>query len=189
MSVTTERVTGDDPNPTTRKRRTRTPLTPEQAKAEADRRNMRASARKDATAERERQVIELWLHGWGTDEIADRLDLNDSSVRAIRKRVMERRAAEWQPENVDALRDAEVARLDRLMRAHQPAALGLGQPASPRSAQIVLACVDRRAKLLGLDAPVKIAATVRSELDAEIEQMISTLRDKGVVHPEPAPAS
>jgi len=62
---------------------------------------------------------------------------------------------EYASEPADAVRNAEIARLDRLMLAHWPEAIkGKIEPT-----RMVLEIMRRRAALLGLDAPKKIDIT------------------------------
>lgn len=71
---------------------------------------------------------------------------------------------ETRMETVDQLRDVEGNRLDRLLMAWYPLAIGTGGYApNPRAAEIVLRIIDRRVRLYGLNAPEKIdiTATIR----------------------------
>jgi hypothetical protein len=71
---------------------------------------------------------------------------------------------------VNEHRELELDRLDILQRTYwQPAVNG-----NLRAADFVLRVIDKRAKLLGLDAPIKVQAEVvtydGSDLDAEVER-------------------
>lgn len=127
--------------------------------------------------ERERQVVKLTLAGASTGDIARALSLAESTVRRIRKQALEARAREATPADVDELRALELARLDELQAAHWTAA----RAGNTRSARVVLNCIDRRCKLLGLDAPIQIAGTLVSELDAEIESLLTEMRQSGAL--------
>jgi hypothetical protein len=52
-----------------------------------------------------------------------------------------------------SLRELELLRLDAIVLAHWPAR------ANPRNAEILIRVSERRARLLGLDAPHRVAAT------------------------------
>jgi hypothetical protein len=87
----------------------------------------------------------------------------------------------------EELRDAEIDRLDRLQRAHWFDAIGTKDtPPNIKAGEFILKIIDRRAKLLGLDAPTKIQAEVvtydASGIDADIERIARELRrmDTGV---------
>ena len=69
------------------------------------------------------------------------------------------------------IRDEELRRLDRLMSAWWGKALGAGgaEP-SQKAAQVVMQCMDRRSKLLGLDAPVKAQVEVSKYEDGDVVQ-------------------
>jgi hypothetical protein len=72
---------------------------------------------------------------------------------------------------IEEHRELELDRLDNLQRTYwQPAVAG-----NLRAADFVLRVIDKRAKLLGLDAPLKVQAEVvtydGSDLDAEVERV------------------
>lgn len=71
------------------------------------------------------------------------------------------------PENVTELRRLEGARLDRLQAAVWPKALS-GDPAAVRA---VVRLMERRARLLGLDAPVQVEF-----VDEKVEQQLAEFR-------------
>ena len=134
--------------------------------------------------DKERQVLELKRSGATWDAIAQVVGYsNGSGAFKAYQRAMVRTLQ--QP--ADELRDAEVDRLDRLQRAYWFEAIGdKNTPPVHKSAEIVLKIIDRRAKLLGLDAPTKIQAEVvtydASGIDADIERIARELRrmDQGV---------
>lgn len=147
----------------------------------------KATARKGATtrrkrsdplvkAEQEREVIALWLAGARSDEIARATKLSESTVYRIRREALQARMP-LRDKAADELREAELQRLDRLQRAHWTEAL----KGHVGSSKIVLMCIDRRVKMLGLDAPVKIDARVAGQLDAEIEALVEQLTENGLV--------
>jgi hypothetical protein len=73
--------------------------------------------------------------------------------------------------SIEEHRELELDRLDILQRTYwQPAVNG-----NLRAADYVLRVIDKRAKLLGLDAPLKVQAEVvtydGSDLDAEVERV------------------
>lgn len=134
--------------------------------------------------DKERQVLELKRSGATWDAIAQVVGYsNGSGAFKAYQRAMVRTLQ--QP--ADELRDAEIDRLDRLQRAYWFEAIGdKNTPPVHKSAEIVLKIIDRRAKLLGLDAPTKIQAEVvtydASGIDADIERIARELRrmDQGV---------
>lgn len=96
--------------------------------------------------------------------------------------------------DVEPARREAVARCDAMLRTWWPRAQARPHPEhSPLEALAVIQQAEvaekvcerwerRRAKLLGLDAPVRVAHTMTSELDSEIEQLLSQL------HQQAAPA-
>lgn len=127
-------------------------------------------------AEESRRIVNLFLAGARVDEIARTMNLSRETVYRERRAALQS-AMPLRDKAQAELVEVELQRLDRLQRAHWEAAVkgGIG------SSKIVLACIDRRAKMLGLDAPVKVDATIRSELDAQIEQLVEELGAEGLV--------
>lgn len=133
-------------------------------------------------AEQERRILALWIAGESPGVIADDVGLSESTVRRVRKAALER-VTPLRNAKAEELREMELQRLDELQAAHwqiatQPLLFAGG---THKSAGIVLSCIDRRAKMLGLDAPVKVDARVQGQLDAEIEALIAELSTTGLV--------
>lgn len=110
--------------------------------------------------ERQRQAVELRKAGGSFEEIARQLGYKDPSgaYRAVRTAL---RKTIQQP--ADELRQLEVARLDALL-------VGLWSDARKGDvAKIdrVLKIMQRRADLLGLDAPKRVDATIEVRQEAE----------------------
>lgn len=127
-------------------------------------------------AEEQRRIVNLFLAGARPDEIARTMNLSVETVYRERRELLAQ-IAPLRDKAADELRETELQRLDRLQRAHWSAAIEGNVGAS----KIVLACIDRRAKMLGLDAPVKVDARVKSDLDAQIEQLVEELASEGLV--------
>lgn len=125
---------------------------------------------RDATEIRqaEKRCVQLRLAGATFAEIADQLGYSDASgAWQLYQRAMDR---EIQP-MTHQIRDEELRRLDRIMSAYWGRALGAGgaEP-SPKAAEVVFKAMDRRAKLLGLDAPVKAQVEVSKYDDGDVVQ-------------------
>lgn len=132
--------------------------------------------------EQERRILALWIGGESADAIADAVGLSESTVQRVRKAALQR-TTPLRDAKAEELRELELQRLDELQAAHwqiatQPLMFAGG---THKSAGIVLSCIDRRAKMLGLDAPVKVDARVQGQLDAEIEQLVAQLESNGLV--------
>lgn len=125
------------------------------------------------TLKRETQVLELRSKGWTWQRIADATGYASAAAaynafdKAI-KRTM-------QPAS-DEVRTLELERLDRFL-SYLWSAIESGDPAAiDRGLKIM----DRRAKYLGLDAPVKQQVEITtyeggSDIDREIERLVSLL--------------
>lgn len=121
--------------------------------------NMTSQKHADAI-ERQRQALELRKAGYGFQVIADRLQYADASgaYRAVRRALLR---TIQQP--ADEVRQLELERLDKMMSGLWQAAISGKWLAIDR----VLLIMDRRARLLGLDAPTKIDITQRIREVAE----------------------
>ena len=117
--------------------------------------------------EKETTIIELRHEGYVWREIATMVDMSIAGVVKAYKRALTRHPVAA----VEEHRELELDRLDNLQRTYwQPAVAG-----NLRAADFVLRVIDKRAKLLGLDAPLKVQAEVvtydGSDLDAEVERV------------------
>lgn len=131
------------------------------------------------TAASARQVaaVTLRFQGRAFQEIADELGY---SGRAAAYKAVQRGLADLPPvEHRDSLRQLEAMRLDALQAAAWPAAM----TGDSEGVRTVLKVMERRARLFGLDAPVKTEHRVTEELDAEIELMLAQLADRPPGHP------
>lgn len=113
-----------------------------------------------AAIERQRQALELRKAGAEFSDIARQLDYKDASgaYRAVR-RALQRTIQ--QPAN--ELREIEVARLDALLLGLWPEA----RKGNVAKIDRVLRIMQRRADLLGLDAPKRVDATISVRDEAE----------------------
>jgi hypothetical protein len=117
--------------------------------------------------DKEREIIELRTEGYVWREIAQQVGMSTAGVYKAYNRAMTRVIAP----SIEEHRELELDRLDILQRTYwQPAVNG-----NLRAADYVLRVIDKRAKLLGLDAPLKVQAEVvtydGSDLDAEVERV------------------
>lgn len=133
-------------------------------------------------AEQERRILALWISGESPGAIADAVGLSESTVQRVRKAALQV-AMPLRDAKAEELRELELQRLDELQAAHWQVATNplMFAGGTHKSAGIVLSCIDRRAKMLGLDAPVKVDARVQGALDAEIEQLVAQLEANGLV--------
>jgi len=146
---------------------------------------------KPEVIEKERQVLELRRAGATYDEAARAVGYATPQGaylayhRALKRTLVEAGANE--------ARQTELDRLDRLQRAIWPHALDGEIPA----ANTILRLMDRRAKLLGLDAPTRITADVTTyeggtDIDREVQRLAQLLAggtDRGGSIPMEPPRS
>lgn len=117
-------------------------------------------------AEKQRRAVEMRTTGASFQDIADALGYRDRST--ARRSYLAGLSHLPELEDRDTMLRVESARLDAL----QAAVWKLAMTGDSESVRTVLRVMQRRAKLLGLDAPTKTEHKVTSELDAEIEQML-----------------
>lgn len=124
------------------------------------------------TAEREAAALELRKTGATYEMIARRVGYGDRSAAA---KAVSRALAATIQEPADELRRLESARLDALLAAVWPEAMTGHRPAVESALRIM----DRRSKLVGLDAPLRRAIEVITPeaLENVIVQMESELAD------------
>lgn len=119
------------------------------------------------TAERRRKAIAMRLGGADWDTIAERLGYaSKGAAHTDVTRAMEKAAAET-TRDADVLRHIELARLDRLQVAFWTRALAGDQDA----AGTVLSIIDRRVRLQGLNAPVKVEGVSLAAIEAAIAHL------------------
>lgn len=125
----------------------------------------------------EHRVMTLRLAGMPFEQIAREVGYADQSgaYRAY-QRVMERTVRPM----ADEAREEEVSRLDRLIMSYWPRALGgNGHDPNPKAADVVFRAMDRRAKLLGLDAPIKqeidVTTYTSDDFDKEVAEVAALI--------------
>jgi hypothetical protein len=115
--------------------------------------------------QRRAEVLRLRLAGLEFADIAARLDPPVSKQRA--HQLYAAALAEVVREPGEAVIKAELLRLDMLWRALLPRALG----GSARHVEVALRLLERRARMLGLDAPTRTEVLTIDAIDAEIRQL------------------
>lgn len=121
-------------------------------------------AQQDAVNAHEKtlQALELRKEGYAYNVIADKLGYKSKGTAWA---AVNRALKQTRQEPADEVRKLEVERLDALYKAMYPQALKGNQGAVDRCLRIA----ERRAKLLGLDAPEKqeVATKVVIEIERE----------------------
>lgn len=117
--------------------------------------------------EDEIKALELRRAGVTYPEIGQQLGINPGTAH----RYVFAALARTQQEPADEVRKIEVDRLDRMQRAYWPGVLR----GDEKAGQLMLRIQERRAKLLGLDAPVKHDVTLTDAVSAEIAELAQQL--------------
>lgn len=144
-----------------------------------------SKAQRAKTAERRAKAVAMRLAGVDYETIAQRLGYASRGAaytdidRALQARLVE------QHQGADVLRQQELARLDRLQAAAWTAAAS----GDLKAIETVLKVVDRRCKLLGLDAPVRHEVVTLDAIDAEIARLTAELGGAGETGEAETPAA
>jgi hypothetical protein len=112
--------------------------------------NTTNAARAARGLEHQRQALELRRAGLGYEAIGERLGLKKSQAHRLVTRALEEARAQVTA-NADELRAEELSRLDGMLQGLWPRA----RKGEVSAVDRVLKIAERRAKLLGLDAPEK----------------------------------
>ncbi len=149
-------------------------------------------AKKLAILQRRQKVADLLLQSWTQEAIAQELGTSQAQIAADLKKIREA----WRESSIrdfDAARDLELERLARIereawaawQRSQQPSQSATvdGEAGSqkakrtvkhqygdPRFLDIALRCNEARRKLLGIDAPVKVAPTTPDGQPLTVEE-------------------
>lgn len=125
----------------------------------------RANAKEFERAERKKNAVELRLAGASYRDIGNALGCSTVTAMNDCKEAL----AEIPMQQADEMRTVELSRLDRLQRAVWGKAIKGDLQAVDRAIKII----DRRAKLLGLDAPQQVQITANDvDLDATVDKML-----------------
>ena len=112
---------------------------------------MPATGQAEAAAKRRQKALDLRIAGVRYRQIGAQLGVSyQTAYRDVQTALGE--LAKLQAGKAEHLRELEVERCDRLQMALWPKA----RSGDETAARTVLAVMDRRAKLLGLDAPTKL---------------------------------
>jgi hypothetical protein len=131
------------------------------------------------TLKKEANVIQLRLAGATWTEIAAAVGYSGpSGAYGAYQRAAKRVIAP----KIEELREMELDRLDRLQRGVWASAIG----GNVRAVDSVLRIMDRRARLLGLDMPVRLDINAREEIIHEVERLAAELEvaDPNIVDAE-----
>ncbi len=143
--------------------------------------NHNAAVPSPELVDREIKVLELRRAGLTWQRIAEQVGYADhTGAYAAYKRAIKR----TQQQPADELREAEIDRLDRLQLAVWPKAMN----GDNTSITTILRIMERRARLLGLDMPVKIAQDVTvweggESIDRAVRDLAELLRQNAAASP------
>ncbi len=136
------------------------------------------SARSIAAREHEQQAVEMRRQGMTYRAIAAAMHLSDMAIRKMVKKVIAR-TIERTNESIGEVKAIEIERLDQLLAAVWDDSMS----GDTRSAGIALKIMERRAALLGLDAPKtsKVDVDVSTDIDDQIGRILERFKPSGQV--------
>lgn len=133
---------------------------------------MSKKAPKPEVIDKEKKVLELRRTGAGWEAIAEVVGFSNASGAY---KAYQRAIARVLVQPAEELRTQELDRLDRLQRAYWADAMA----GNVRAADFILRVIDKRCKILGIEAPQRIQAEVITydggSIDADIERIIREL--------------
>lgn len=106
-------------------------------------------------------------------QIAERLGCDVKNTYEAWKRARTRYAKEA-AESLDAWRGEQLATLDAVIDGMMPKTLA----GDPRAAEVIIKALDRAAKTLGTDAPIKANVTVTDEMTARIKALAEEIAEQ-----------
>ena len=148
-----------------------------------------------------RRIADLYLQGWLQADIAEKVGINQSTVSRDLKALYK----QWLAESLvdfNAAKAKELAKIDALERTYHIAWIrscedaettrqegsragvdkivktAKGQAGDPRFLTGIQWCIERRCKIMGIDAPTKMDLRI-NELDAAIEFELARLAATG----------
>jgi len=132
-------------------------------------RGKKSEARQINIEERRQQALDFRKAGYSYRDIGARLEVSHEQARRDVEAALAALVADTK-DSAEQLRQLELERLDMLTKALEPMA-AVGNPGAVNS---FLRVMERRAKLLGLDAPVKqdISVDVTKLTDDELRAII-----------------
>lgn len=129
--------------------------------------------------EKAKQAVTLRIAGASFREIGEALGHDPTYARTLVLKAL----AMVPVETIETVRQMESDRLDRLQRAHWTQAL----QGDAKASNLVLTIMQRRARLLGLDAPVQVEQQV-TIIDGSIDAEVARLTEEmGLAAEAPAP--
>lgn len=133
-------------------------------------------------AEEEYEVVMLRKKGMSYRDIARELNMYDRSGRPLGgtvHKMVTRALQRWMREADDEVRELELERLDELTRTIFEVLDGTNPNAKLRAIEQYMRVSERRAKLLGLDAPEKkhVAADIQVEVRVQVADDLGEFLD------------
>ena len=123
---------------------------------------------------RRAMVMRYYLRGMSPGQIADKMHTDPQTVKqALAHAMRERREEHAMLADFSMIQMLD--QLDQLFASHFTAALK-----DHKVGEFILRVLDRKAKLLGLDAPQQLQVSVRSQIDDELERVVALIRARAL---------
>jgi len=122
----------------------------------------------DGSAALESRAVQLRSLGHTYDEIAQQLGL---ATRGSAWKIVQRALTRIPAESVEEMRLLEGARLDAMSAAIWPTAV----TGDEKAILVMVRIMERRARLFGLDAPVRMQNLIDNSLSGDVDQEVQRL--------------
>lgn len=131
----------------------------------------RSGSTKIQRRENRRKALEMALAGASYQQIADACGWKSKGTAYKNVQAALEQWAPIDPQALDAFRQQELARLDRLQQAHWTNAMR----GDMRAGEFVLKVSDRRSRLMGLDQIAASDPAAGGDLDDEIKALLARI--------------
>lgn len=138
----------------------------------------KASRQRVLAAERRARALELRKAGVTYKVIAEEVGYADAS--GARKAILTALSELVPEETLRDVRKLELERIDRMFFAHYNNAIG----GDIRATETCLKLQERRARILGLDAPKQVEVITIDALDEEIQRLSDGMTRRGLDRPK-----
>lgn len=125
----------------------------------------------DIADDRTNRAVTMRVQGHTFDDIAEALGYANRSgaIKAVQRGLKQR--AKEQAGDRDELIARDLELIDTIIKGMIPAII----KGTPRSAEVALKAIERRAALLGTNAPMKIDAKITDAMMAEVEELVEQM--------------
>lgn len=123
---------------------------------------------------RRSKAVKMRIAGHSPDDIASELGYVSPAAASADIYEAISKQLTTPDQNVEVLREIECRRMDQMLLALQP---GI-ERGNPRSVEIAIRILERRAKMLGLDSATKVELLTVDAIDAQIAKLTEQMAER-----------